>query len=173
MESDILALGQTLWNYLRLDGPLAKADCIVGLGSYDLRVAGRCADLYGGGWGPLILFSGHLGNWTRSMWDRSEAEIFAEHAIARGVPADRIKLEAKSTNIGENVKFTKELLRAAGIHPGCITIVGKPSTERRVLATSRLLFIRTWGQIPQEIPAPVWDAYERRGALGYHGHLVK
>lgn len=44
------------------------------------------------------------------MWDRSEAEIFAEHAIAKGVPGDKIKLETKSTNIGENVKFTRELL---------------------------------------------------------------
>ena len=100
-------MAQVLWDYHHINGPVEKSDCIVGLGSYDLRVAERCADLYHGRWAPLILFTGHLGNWTQRMWDRSEAEIFAERAIARGVPADKIMLETKSTNIGENVRFTR------------------------------------------------------------------
>jgi uncharacterized SAM-binding protein YcdF (DUF218 family) len=140
VDSDVAALAQILWKYLNLNGPLEKADCIVGLGSYDLRVADRCADLYKGGWGPFIIFSGYLGNWTRTMWDRSEAEVFAERAIEKGVPAEKIRLESKSTNIGENIKFTQELLQAGGIGPKAVTVVTKPATERRVLATSQHLW---------------------------------
>jgi uncharacterized SAM-binding protein YcdF (DUF218 family) len=158
MDSDATALAQTLWNYLNLNGPLEKADCIVGLGSYDLRVAERCVDLYNGGWGRFIVFSGYLGNWTKTIWDRSEAEIFAEHAVARGVPADKIKLESKSTNIGENIKFTKELLLVEGLNPKAITIVSKPSTERRILATSQ----RLWPEMRVFITSPKITFKEQR-----------
>jgi hypothetical protein len=65
--SETAILAQTIWNYLHLNLPLQKADCIVGLGSYDLRVAERCADLYKENWAPFIIFSGYLGNWTRGM----------------------------------------------------------------------------------------------------------
>jgi uncharacterized SAM-binding protein YcdF (DUF218 family) len=74
------------------------------------------------------------------MWDRSEAEIFAEHAIARGVPADKIMLETQSTNIGENVRFTSEMLRAHDPLVNSITMVSKPSTERRMFATCQKLW---------------------------------
>jgi hypothetical protein len=92
LSDEALHLAEVLWEYHYLKGPLEKSDCIVGLGSYDLRVAERCADLYFEKWAPLIIFSGYLGNWTKRMWHRSEAEIFAEHAIARGVPANKIVL---------------------------------------------------------------------------------
>jgi hypothetical protein len=62
LDSTVIDLAQQLWSYLRLNLPVEKADCIVGLGSYDLRVAERCAELCIGGWAPLIIFSGHLGN---------------------------------------------------------------------------------------------------------------
>ncbi len=150
LNSAVVKLAQQLWNYHHLDQPLQRTDCIVGLGSYDLRVAERCADLYEGKWGPLIVFSGHLGQWTKAIWDRSEAQIFAERAIARGIPADKIKLEAKSTNIGENIRYTREKLAAEGMHPKSVTIVSKPSTERRVFATCQ----RIWPEMPVCITSP-------------------
>lgn len=150
LDSAVLQLAQQLWHYHHLDQPLERADCIVGLGSYDLRVAERCADLYEGKWGPMIVFSGHLGLWTRAMWNRSEAQIFAERAIARGVPADKIMLEAKSTNIGENIRFTRELLAAQAIKTNCIMIVSKPSTERRIFATCQ----RIWPEMKIVITSP-------------------
>ncbi len=140
LDSEVASLAQHVWNYHHLDLTLEKSDCIVGLGSYDLRVADRCVDLYNGGWAPFIVFSGHLGNWTRGMWNKSEAEVFAGHAIAKGVPAGKIELETLSTNIGENVRFTRELLLTRDIRPKAITMVTKPSTERRVFATCRKLW---------------------------------
>jgi uncharacterized SAM-binding protein YcdF (DUF218 family) len=150
LDGAVLQLAQQLWRYHRLGQPLEKADCIVGLGSYDLRVAERCADLYEGEWGPLIVFSGHLGHWTRAIWNRSEAQIFADCAIARGVPADKILLEAKSTNIGENIRFTRELLAAEAIEANSVMIVSKPSTERRIFATCR----RIWPEMKIVITSP-------------------
>jgi hypothetical protein len=46
LGDEALHLAELLWDYHYLKGPLEKPDCIVGLGSYDLRVAERCADLY-------------------------------------------------------------------------------------------------------------------------------
>jgi uncharacterized SAM-binding protein YcdF (DUF218 family) len=129
LDSTVTELAQRLWNYLRLDLPVEKADCIVGLGSYDLRVAERCAELYAGGWAPFIIFSGHLGNWTKRMWGRSEAEIFAEHAVERGVPREKITLETRSTNIGENVKFTRDLLLALGAPAKSLIMVSKQAVH--------------------------------------------
>jgi len=140
VKLEVLHLAQILWDYHHLNGPLEKSDCIVGLGSYDLRVAERCAGLYHEQWAPRIIFSGYLGNWTQLMWDRSEAEIFAEHAIARGVPPDKIQLEPKSTNIGENVRFTRELIEAQSLPAKSITMVSKPSTERRMFATCQKIW---------------------------------
>jgi uncharacterized SAM-binding protein YcdF (DUF218 family) len=213
LDSTVIDLAQQLWNYLRLNLPVENADCIVGLGSYDLRVAERCAELYTGGWAPLIIFSGHLGNWTKRMWDRSEAEIFAEHAAARGVPRDKIRLGTQSTNIGENVKFTRDLFTAQGLDPKSLIMVSKPSTERRMYATCQQIWpemkiyftsprlnfadqlqygiqnglihemvgdiqrIKAYPalgfQIPQNIPAGVWDALERLVSMGFDRHLIE
>jgi hypothetical protein len=150
IDGTTLQLAERLWNYHHLNQPLARADFIVGLGSYDLRVAARCAELFLDNWAPYIIFSGHLGTWTEAMWDRSEAQIFAEHAIARGVPANRIKLEPKSRNIGENLKYTRELLHTENIDAAAIIIVTKPATERRAFATSQ----KVWPEIKTVIALP-------------------
>jgi hypothetical protein len=68
LGDEALHLAELLWDYHYLKGPLEKPDCIVGLGSYDLRVAERCADLYFDQSAPLVIFSGYLGNWTKRYW---------------------------------------------------------------------------------------------------------
>jgi uncharacterized SAM-binding protein YcdF (DUF218 family) len=147
---EIGRLAETLWNYLCLNQAIGRSDCIVGLGSYDLRVAERCAELYKDNWAPLIVFSGNLGNWTRGVWDETEAEVFSRHAVSVGVPAGKIKLERQATNIGENIVLTRELLHAEGIRPESVTLVSKPSTERRVFATAR----RVWPEVKTYITSP-------------------
>jgi len=67
MQNDILNLAETLWNYHHVHHVLEEADCIFALGSHDLRVADRAADLYLEGMAPLVIFSGGLGNLTREM----------------------------------------------------------------------------------------------------------
>ena len=44
---------------------------------------------------------------------RSECEIIKQAMVARGMPADFILEEPRSTNTGENVKFSLPVLEAA------------------------------------------------------------
>ncbi|MCX7711675.1 MAG: YdcF family protein, partial [Clostridia bacterium] len=70
-----------VWDYMKMNHPLEKADCIIVLGSHDTRVAKRGAEIFLQGWAPYILFSGYLGALTLGKWDRPEADIFADIAI--------------------------------------------------------------------------------------------
>jgi uncharacterized SAM-binding protein YcdF (DUF218 family) len=123
-----------VWDYHRLGHALRPADAIVALGSHDTRVAERAADVFLEGWAPLLVLSGATGALTDG-WTRSEAEVFAEVAAARGVPRERMLLEPRSTNTGENVVMTRALLAGRGLEPRCLSAVQKPYMERRTLAT--------------------------------------
>ena len=61
----------------------------------------------------LIVVSGGQGPGE----DITEARCMADWLIARGVDADRILLEERSTNTEENVRFSRELLAERGIDP--------------------------------------------------------
>ena len=135
ISPEVLLLAQQLWNYHHMNHEPAKSDCILALGSHDLRVADRAAELYLEGWAPLVIMSGGLGNLTQDMWTESEADQFAAIAIQRGVPADAILIENKSTNTGENILFTQRLLNQRGLDPQNFIVVQKPYMERRSYAT--------------------------------------
>lgn len=135
MATEVLSLAKLLWDYHHMNHDLAKADCILALGSHDLRVADRAAELYLEGWAPLVIMSGGLGNFTQSMWTESEADQFAAIAIQKGVPADAILIESKSTNTGENILFTQQLLHQKGLDLLNFIVVQKPYMERRSYAT--------------------------------------
>lgn len=132
---EIFSLAQILWDFHHVNHQLAKADCILALGSHDLRVAHRAADLYLEGWAPLVIMSGGLGNFTKNIWKDTEADQFAVIAIQRGVPGDNILIENTSTNTGENILFTQELLEQKGLNPQSFIVVQKPYMERRSYAT--------------------------------------
>src|SRR5262245_19031964 len=140
LQPRIRALAEVIWRYHRLDHQLAPADAILVLCSHDKIVAERGADLFLEGWAPLLVFSGGLGSITRRLWDEPEADQFARIAVARGVPADRILVENRSTNTGENVLFTRRLLEERAIDPARFILVQKPYMERRSYATFRKLW---------------------------------
>lgn len=135
MNEEILTLAQTLWDYHHMLHQLEKSDCIFVLGSHDKRVAVRGAELYLNGYAPLLIMSGGLGNLTKDIWTETEADQFAAIAIEMGVPADAILVENESTNTGENILFTQELLKAKGLDPQSFIVVQKPYMERRSYAT--------------------------------------
>lgn len=103
--------------------------------SNDLRVAEHAANLYKQGYAPYILFSGGEGRFTEGLFEKSEAETFAELAKASGVPEEAILLETKSSNSGENVRFSEQLLIDKGLVFESFILVQKPFMERRALAT--------------------------------------
>ncbi len=128
-------LARTVWDYHQLHHNLIKSDCIMALGSHDLRVADRACDLYLEGLAPLLLFSGGLGNLTLGMWTEAEADKFAAIALKRGIPPTAILVENRSTNTGENILFSRQVLQEKGFNPSSFIVVQKPYMERRSFAT--------------------------------------
>lgn len=151
-----LQLAKILWDYhCRLDQlpelNNSNKRVIVGLGSYDLRVAEYCAKLYLQGYANRIVFSGKAGNWTVGRWSQTEAEVFAKSAMLLGVPASAIFLEKNASNIGENIKLTKELLMSESANTiDEIILVTKPNTTRRAYAT----FMVHWSEVNLTVSAP-------------------
>jgi uncharacterized SAM-binding protein YcdF (DUF218 family) len=140
MTKESLELARILWDYHHVNHQVKKSDCIMALGSHDLRVAERGAKLWLQGYAPLLIVSGGLGNFTRDMWTEPEADKFARIAIGLGVPASNIIVENKSGNTGENIRFTKKILDEKGINPNSFILVQKPYMERRTSAT----FLKQW-----------------------------
>ena len=56
-----------LWDYMKMNHKLKKADCIIGLGSTDTNVANIVAELYLEGYSNKIIFSGGLGKITYKL----------------------------------------------------------------------------------------------------------
>ncbi len=140
MNGRVRELAGRLWDYHQLHHELSPADVIMVLCSYDLAVAERGAQLFLEGWAPLLIFSGGLGAITKHLWTVPEADQFAAIAVATGVPRDRILIENRSTNTGENVRFTRQLLAERGLDPAKFILVQKPYMERRAYAT----FMKVW-----------------------------
>ena len=140
MDHRIRALAEQLWNYLKLNHQIEKSDAILVLCSHDKRVAERAAQLLLDGWAPLLIFSGGLGSITRTIWTEPEADQFAAIAIEMGVPEETILIENKSTNTGDNFRFTRNLLIEKGMDPQKFIVVQKPYMERRSFATFRKIW---------------------------------
>lgn len=147
------AWARALWDYHRLGHALRPSDCILVLGSHDTRVAERGAEVFLEGWAPLVVMCGDRGALTRAMWDRPEAEVFAGVAAAKGVPRERILIEDRSTNTGENVVFARRLLAERGLFPATAIAVQKPYMERRTWATFR----SQWPELDLVVTSPRLD----------------
>ena len=127
-----------IWDFLHRNQTPEPADVIVGFGCYDEDIPRRCAELYHQGFAPWVCFSGGLGRNTSGIWTRSEAERFAAIAMGEGVPEERIILENKSTNSGENLLFTPKILAERGIRAEKIIAVHKPYMEKRLWAAMQV-----------------------------------
>jgi uncharacterized SAM-binding protein YcdF (DUF218 family) len=215
LDQETIDLGRRIWNYHQLHQTLEKADCILVLGSHDTRVARRGAQLVLDGFAPRVVFSGGLGRLTEGVWKETEADTFARIALEMGVPKEKIFIENRSTNTGENIALTYELFLKNNLAVRKIILVQKPYMERRAYATfmkqwpgppvevmvtsPRLsfeeypnehismdevihilvgdlhridIYARKGFQIPQHIPADVWEAYHILVKKGFTQHLV-
>jgi hypothetical protein len=150
VDDRIRALAEKLWRYHQLNHQLAPADVILVLCSHDTSVAERGAQLFLDGWAPLLIFSGGLGAITKHLWREPEANQFAAIAVKMGVPRERILIENRSTNTGENVAFTKQLLAEKQLYPQKFIVVQKPYMERRSYAT----FKQRWPEKDVAVTSP-------------------
>ena len=217
MNPRIHFLAETIWDYHRLEQHLEPGDAILVLCSHDRRVAERGAELFLDRWAPLLIFSGGLGSITKHLWTEPEADQFAKIAAGMGVPREQMLVENRSTNTGENIRLTRQLLAERKLDPQKFILVQKPYMERRSFATFRKLrpekqvcvtspqigfeeyldsyandelsvddvisimvgdlqrikvYAEKGFQIPQQVPADVWSAYEELVVAGYDRHLV-
>ena len=150
MDNRTHTLAEKIWNYHQMKHQLEKADAILVLCSHDKKVAETGAHLFLEGWAPLLIFTGGLGSVTREMWTEPEADQFAEIAVGMGVPRDKILIENRSSNTGENILFTKQLLAEKQIDPQRFILVQKPYMERRSFAT----FKKAWPEKQVLVTSP-------------------
>ncbi len=135
ITEEVITLSEKLWDYHHVNHQLRKSDCILVLGSHDTRVAERAVELYFGGLAPILIFSGGLGRLTDGLWNETEADKFARIALEKGVPKLAVLIENRSTNTGENIIFTQQLLKEKTLDPQSFIVVQKPYMERRSYAT--------------------------------------
>ncbi|WP_299483798.1 YdcF family protein [uncultured Roseibium sp.] len=158
MNSIIREAARLLWQFHCVYDPLEPADLVVGLGSYDLRVADRCADLFHEGLADRIVFTGAAGNWTQDLYSTSEAEAFSARAQELDVPHTAIVTETTATNIGENIRFAAQIVPEASQ----VIFVTKPQTQRRCQAT----VLKQWPDVKGLVTAPL-TSYEDQPTLAH------
>jgi len=125
-----------VFDYLRATEPPQPCDLALGLGSFDLRVARTCAQLFRSGLVREVLFSGDRGRATLDL-EPPEASAFRHEALALGVPPDRVFTEIRSKNMWENVVFSRDLIgsTAALRETRMIALVASPCFQRRAWLT--------------------------------------
>ncbi len=137
-----------IWDYALLHQKLEPADIILVLGSNDLRVADKAAELFKENMAPLVVCSG--ANGKASQLTEPEAKVFSDRMIALGVPKEKILLEPNAMNTGENVLLTKKLLEDKSIQIKKVLAVQKPYMERRTYATIK----KQWPEVECIIASP-------------------
>lgn len=137
-----------IWDYMLMHQELQKADAIFALGSNDIRTAERAFELYNVGLAPLIICAGGFGKDTH--FEKSEAEVYKDFLLQKGVPDENILIETQSTNTGENILFVKKMLQEKNITIHSFILVQKPYMERRTFATFR----KQWPDVDCMVTSP-------------------
>ncbi|MHC1761586.1 MAG: YdcF family protein [Negativicutes bacterium] len=162
-------LALTLWDYLKLNHDMKKADAIIVFGNHDLLTAVRGIELYKENFAPLLIFTGALGRVTEGVWEEPEAQKFSKMAISTGIDRKNIRIEDKSTNTGENIIYTKRMLAEENLPVASIIAVHKPYMERRVYAALRCF----WPEIDVVVSSPQLSFRDYLTALTMQGFSEK
>lgn len=118
-------------DYLAVMDRIRPADAILCLGCRDPAVPRRAAELYVAGVASTVVVSGGVPYGST----RCEADAFADHLRAGGVPNSRIIRDRHARNTGENVRFGVAALCASGRMPESLAVVAWPFVVRRARAT--------------------------------------
>ncbi|MFB7169683.1 YdcF family protein [Streptomyces sp. NPDC056254] len=140
ISEQVWADAELIWDFHQMHHEPRPCSVAVGLGSHDLGVADTTVDLYQRGMAPLIVFTGATSPTTRARMPRGEAVHYRERALELGVPPEDVLVEPNARNTGENIRFTRSLLEAAGRPIESVLLISKPYEERRAYATVRKLW---------------------------------
>lgn len=136
LDRDVYDAGARLFSYLALpevEVP-ATADCVIVLGSKYLDVARFAGELCARHRYPLVVFSGSRGRNTAHL-PSTEAETFERIARPFLPAATTVLLETRSTNTGDNIRFSLCLLAQHGIEPRDFLLIQNPTMTRRAYTT--------------------------------------
>jgi uncharacterized SAM-binding protein YcdF (DUF218 family) len=162
---------EELFSFLSPRDRPRRADLIIGFGVFDMRVPAHCAELYHGGYAPLILFTGGIGAGSGPL-EKPEAVMFGQAALEAGVPESSVLMESTSKNTLENVLNSKMLLTERGVHHERAIVVAQPHRQRRVWLTCRKWLPRT--EFINCPPHSTLEAEKERlgGDEAYHAAMV-
>lgn len=122
--------------FLFIKDSAEKVDFAFVLGSPTLSSIEPAIELYLKNKTTWIVISGHGPVLQGNVL--TEAQIYKDYAISRGVPESRILIETQSTNTRENFEFTYNLIESQfgwkNIHK--VSISGKPFHMRRAFMTA-------------------------------------
>ncbi len=139
VNKEIIKPLEEIWNYMKLNMKTEKSDLIIGCGCMNLEIPVKCAELLKENYAQNILFSGGLGKLTTSNFDRTEAEIYKDIAIKEGIKPNKIFIENKSTNTGDNFRFSLKIIEKYKIKSDRIIIVHNNLSQRRTLSVARAI----------------------------------
>ena len=139
LEENIKQSLKIIWNYMVLDMPIQKSDLIIGCGCTNLKIPEKCAELLKQDYAQQVLFTGGLGKLSSSSFKNTEAEIYKDIAIKNGINIDKIYVENKSTNTGDNFRFSLEMINKNNIKANKILIVHNKLSQRRTLSTAKAI----------------------------------
>lgn len=126
-------------------------------------------DLYRSGRVQVIIFTGGIGE--RDML--AESEVARQYAIARGVPAEAILIETRSTSTYENLAFARQVAAEHGLNS--FLIVSTPYHMKRAMALARDLDMEAYTSPTRTIrwisPYTQTRAYVRE-VVGYMAYLL-
>lgn len=132
---DILADAQTVFAFLSdTEDATDTADIVLAMGSQDLRVADTAARAFREISADWLVCSGGFGKDTAGLLRAPEGVLYAQRCQELGVPEDRILVEDRASNSGENFLFSKALLAGRGIFPRVGVVACKPYMAKRAWA---------------------------------------
>ena len=134
-DNSIDEAAEMLFEFERIDDELEHCELALALGNHDEHVARHAAMLQLTGVVDRILFTGGLGKVTSKIWSEPEATRFARIARSMGVPSEAILVETESTNTGENIRNSKEIIKREGLVGKRVIVVDRPARELRTKAT--------------------------------------
>lgn len=149
----ILEDGQMLFQFLSdVEHGSGKADIVLTMGSQDLNVPITAAKAFWERDARWLVCSGGAGKDTAVLFHEPEAVLFARRCVALGVPEDRVLVEDRAANSGENFRFSKALLEGRGICPKTGVIAAKPYMAKRAWATGVMQWPEVcWSVAPVDI----------------------
>ena len=134
-----------IFQFLNKKDALQKADVIIGFGHFDMNIPRQCCDLYLKGYGKKIIYTGGVGAGSADF-KNAEAVEFLNYTKAHfpQIPAEDIIIEDRSTNTGENIRFSMEKMREvspdlnfeSGIRSAIL--VATPARQLRVYLTVKM-----------------------------------